>query len=41
MIQSFHRSHAKKPESGIFSDWIGNNTAKFDSRLVNADSLII
>ena len=26
MIQSFHRSHAKKPESGLFSDWIGNNT---------------
>ena len=22
----FHRSHAKKPESGLFSDWIGNNT---------------
>ena len=21
-----HRSHAKKPESGLFSDWIGNNT---------------
>ena len=20
-----HRSHAKKPESGLFSDWIGNN----------------
>ena len=26
MMQSFHRSHAKKPESGLFSDWIGNNT---------------
>ena len=26
MIQSSHRSHAKKPESGLFSDWIGNNT---------------
>ena len=26
MIQSFHRSHAKKPESGLLSDWIGNNT---------------
>ena len=26
MIQSFHRSHdAKKPQSGRFSDWIGNN----------------
>ena len=23
MIQSFQRSHAKKPESGLFSDWIG------------------
>ena len=26
MIHFFHRSHAKKPESGLFSDWIGNNT---------------
>ena len=28
IIQFFHRSHAKnqKPESGIFSDWILNNT---------------
>ena len=26
MIQSFHRSHAKKPESGLFSDWIENDT---------------
>ena len=26
MIQSFHRSHAKKPESRLFSDWIRNNT---------------
>ena len=26
MIQSFRRSHAKKPESGLLSDWIGNNT---------------
>ena len=26
MIQSFHRSHAKKSESGLLSDWIGNNT---------------
>ena len=26
MIQSSHRSHAKKPESGLFSDWIGINT---------------
>ena len=26
MIQSFHGSHAKKPESGLLSDWIGNNT---------------
>ena len=25
-MQSFHRSHAKKPESGLLSDWIGNNT---------------
>ena len=25
MIHFFHRSHAKKPESGLFSDWIGNN----------------
>ena len=23
MIQSPHRSHAKKPESGLLSDWIG------------------
>ena len=26
MIHFFHRSHAKKPESGLFSDWIGDNT---------------
>ena len=26
MIHFFHRSHAKKPQSGLFSDWIGNNT---------------
>ena len=26
MIHFFHRSHAKKPESGLFSDWIRNNT---------------
>ena len=26
MIHFFHKSHAKKPESGLFSDWIGNNT---------------
>ena len=26
MIPFFHRSHAKKPESELFSDWIGNNT---------------
>ena len=26
MIHFFYRSHAKKPESGLFSDWIGNNT---------------
>ena len=26
MIKSLHRSHAKQPESGLFSDWIGNNT---------------
>ena len=26
MIHFLHRSHAKKPESGLFSDWIGNNT---------------
>ena len=26
MIHFFHRSHAKKPESELFSDWIGNNT---------------
>ena len=25
MIHFFHRSHAKKPESGLFSDWIENN----------------
>ena len=26
MIQFFHSTHAKKPESGLFSaDWIGNN----------------
>ena len=25
MIHFFHRSRAKKPESGLFSDWIGNN----------------
>ena len=31
MIQSFHRSHAKKPESGLFSDWIENNTDDFCS----------
>ena len=26
MIHFFHRSHAKMPESGLFSDWIRNNT---------------
>ena len=26
MIHFFYRSHAKKPESGLFSDWIRNNT---------------
>ena len=26
MIHFFYRSRAKKPESGLFSDWIGNNT---------------
>ena len=26
MIHIFHRSHAKKPESGLFSVWIGINT---------------
>ena len=25
MIHFFYRSHSKKPESGLFSDWIGNN----------------
>ena len=26
MIYLFVGSHVKKPESGLFSDWIGNNT---------------
>ena len=26
MIHFFYRPHAKKPESGLFSDWMGNNT---------------
>ena len=26
MIHFFVGSHVKKPESGLFSDWIGNNT---------------
>ena len=26
MIHFFYRSHEKMPESGLFSDWIGNNT---------------
>ena len=26
MIHFFYRSHARKPESGLLSDWIGNNT---------------
>ena len=26
MIHFFYRSNAKKPESGLFSDCIGNNT---------------
>ena len=26
MIHFFHRSHAKKSESGLFSDQIGNNS---------------
>ena len=26
MIHLFVGSHVKKPESGLFSDWIGNNT---------------
>ena len=25
MIHFFYKSHAKKPESGLFSDLIGNN----------------
>ena len=29
MIQFFRRSHTKTPESGHFSDWIGNNTEDF------------
>ena len=32
MIHFFHRSHAKKPESGLFSDWIGNNTDDLPKR---------
>ena len=28
MIHFFHRSHAKKPENGLFSDWIGNNSIR-------------
>ena len=26
MIHFFYRSHAKRPESGLFSDWIGKNS---------------
>ena len=26
MIHFFYKSQAKKPESGLFSDWIENNT---------------
>ena len=26
MIHFFVGSHVKKPKSGLFSDWIGNNT---------------
>ena len=26
MIHFFVGSHVKKPESGLFSDWIGNDT---------------
>ena len=26
MIHFFRRSQAEKPESGLLSDWIGNNT---------------
>ena len=26
MIQSLKRSHSKKPEYRLLSDWIGNNT---------------
>ena len=26
MIHFFVGSHVKKPESGLFSDWIGNST---------------
>ena len=26
MIHFFVGSHVKRPESGLFSDWIGNNT---------------
>ena len=26
MIHFFHKSHAKKAECGLFSDWIENNT---------------
>ena len=26
IIHFFYKSHAKKPESGLFCDWIENNT---------------
>ena len=29
MIHFFVGSHVKKPEYGLFSDWIGNNTDDF------------
>ena len=38
IIQSFHRSHAKKPECGLFSDWIGMNTD--DLRCSNAPLVV-
>ena len=39
MIHFFYRSHAKKSESGLFSNWIGNNTD--DLRCSNWPKLVV
>ena len=40
MIHFFYRSHAKKPESGLFSDWISNNTEQTCTVLIGQNGTI-